>query len=628
MAAHPAAGEDILTPSRFDPVPSLLPSTTLSPAALFLASFSPPSSHAIPLSGAPQKDKDKDTSVLSPAAQYLASYSFSPPPSSATLDPKQLLHEQGYTLGPLLGRGGFALVYEAISNATGGVAAIKIVNKARLSRSSPQALIRLENEENMWSSLNHEHILPLYSVHHTLDASLFFMLLCPEGNLLQILSREQGCDRKGLEPDLVRTLFQQITRGVRYLHETVRIVHGDLKLENILVDDNGMPRISDFGLASYIKELDPAEPGHLGGVQVTSDTDLGRSLISHPSLRRPHGPPGSRPRHFSVNAPLQGVLDDADDSDIAGSLPYAAPELLRPSATSPRRKSGPGRDIWALGCILHALLTGALPFMDAFEPRLVMKIIGGEWEKDSTSALEDRIVLRGCLVVNPEDRWPISKVDENSHRIGVSEYRKVRTSRRIPRNTSHSTTGSKSRSRTCIKYASSYIVPESGLGDNDDGESTFLGDINPRRTRSRSRSQLRSRTSLPYIRDATRRESLSEETLHSPAADEICLPWTRSLSSDSHSHSPAGSEDVIKTPSDEYDVFTFDRKGRSDQRLSSSIEGRHEGLIRRSSSNNLRFAKSQFEQRSRSRGRASTRGLLEGGFLQSGSEPECPREMG
>ena len=61
----------------------------------------------------------------------------------------------------------------------------------------------------------------------------------------------------------------------------------------------------------------------------------------------------------------------------AGSLPYAAPELLHPPAPDAPYVPATPQDIWALGVMLYALLAGRLPFSDSFEPRLTVKILRG-----------------------------------------------------------------------------------------------------------------------------------------------------------------------------------------------------------------------------------------------------------
>ena len=421
------------------PVPTAPANIPWSPAMAFLSGLNSPfsvpgslESSAAPLDSSPP-------SIAPPPP---------PPPPSLPVKNQAPAEERigPYVLGQVVGHGGFSVVRKATS--ASGVVAIKVIPTP----TDPDTKSSLENEISIWSNLHHEHILPLFTQYRTEENIYLVSLYCPAGSLFDIL-RLHGAP--GLPQDDVGTMFRQIVRGLRYLHEQVHLVHGDIKLENVLVDELGACRIADFGLSRYVTAPISRKP---------SDSDL-RKNAAPPHLR-------GRSSHYRNSMPVAGFNHPSLHQFPAGSLPYAAPELLLPPMPSRLHASGentgvpypanPAQDIWALGCLLHALLFGRLPFADNYEPRLQMKILRGAWERgssrtpprsrtrgsDSRSASRTRSssrekrtgvrfqhvvkprktsasrskdvkigkaakkVLRGCLSVDIGRRWTIAQIDE------------------------------------------------------------------------------------------------------------------------------------------------------------------------------------------------------------------------
>ncbi|KAF8747313.1 Protein tyrosine kinase [Rhizoctonia solani] len=483
----------------FSPAPPMSAASDgpASPAALFLSAFSSPAPSVRSPSPLP--------SVISPA---MAMFHSPPPvPTHATV-----------ALPPVA-----SSTRESTSPTTAGVVAVKIVsvkpklpapvptdaprgrlgNRAATFGRAATTTVRgrtpdassdndgrpIAEEAALWSTLSHEHILPLFSAEESdsLGAWFLFTLYCPAGTLLDLLKRDGQIitpsaqntpskrrpsfassfspvnsisrgrsgsitqpqpQRGGLLPETAATLFRQVVRGLRYLHEVARVVHRDIKLENVLVDENGGARITDFGLAVQLDE----EP-------VRSSIERSRSRVSAERTRRSV----SRHRTFSTyappghgHAPPSYGLGRANSVSVTsttpptaknkfppGSLPYAAPELLKPSRSRSRERSNdsdkpnPAQDIWALGCVLHALFTGKLPFSDAFEPRLQMKIVRGIWDEGVVNVIPNSSTLietlRGCLSVDLAERWSIAMVDEYAWAIGIADEEAEREAMRAQR---------------------------------------------------------------------------------------------------------------------------------------------------------------------------------------------------
>ncbi|KIO22269.1 hypothetical protein M407DRAFT_79408, partial [Tulasnella calospora MUT 4182] len=347
----------------------------------------------------------------------------------------------GYRLGSVIGQGAFSTVKRATSvsstpSTPSTVAAVKIVLKNDSRPGASEARVRLSKESKVWSQLSHEHILPLFQTIETEEATFFFTLYCPAGTLLDVINSHKTDGLEGVGMDDAGMLFRQVVRGLKYLHEVVRLVHGDIKLENVLVDDQGSCRIADFGLARWMQDPSEEKPSTASASLEPPAQRENGMLSLHDSLRRTRGRhrlPSRLSNSFTneqdTNSSNNASKNNAQHYFAPGSLPYAAPELLRPTHSSTIPPANPAQDIWALGCVLYALLFGQLPFKDPFEPRLTMKILSGIWRLPSNYPPSSQIqlktigrvaenVLHGCLCTNHQQRWTISMIDEVGWGVG------------------------------------------------------------------------------------------------------------------------------------------------------------------------------------------------------------------
>lgn len=374
--------------------------------------FSDPGAGAIP----PSPTESTLSSGFSPASAFLSHFS-----SNNSLRPQTTIAPDAmgakvlsYTLGKLVGRGGFSAVREAIS-ASGEVLACKIVKRDDLSDRSG-SLERFEEEIKLWQSLpRHASLLPLIEMHRTATMTFLITPLYGGGSLLDVLKREHGSEVTA------RKLFPGVVAAVSALHEGFEgfdggVLHGDLKLDNFLVDHHGHVVVCDFymcrkvtgdGLTNRTATLATIPPPLVRGRQSRKTSPL------------PNG------HHHGHRHPESESTDSKSSNFPSASMPYAPPELLRP----PPRGPSLGQDIWALGCILYALLTDKLPFLDSFEPRLQMKILKGHWEQPVTLGKEWVECLNGCLDVNMDTRWDIARVKQCDAVIGWQEVKRRSKSR-------------------------------------------------------------------------------------------------------------------------------------------------------------------------------------------------------
>lgn len=158
---------------------------------------------------------------------------------------QKILSPVQYTKGKLLGKGGFASVYEFTNIDTKQVYACKLIEKSSLSKG--RAKQKLMNEIKIHKSLNHLHVLSFHSYFE--DDSNFYILLelCSNESLSVLLRR-----RKRLMELEVQCYLLQILSGIKYIHSH-GIIHRDIKLGNILLGSQMEIKLADFGLSTKLE---------------------------------------------------------------------------------------------------------------------------------------------------------------------------------------------------------------------------------------------------------------------------------------------------------------------------------------------------------------------------------------
>lgn len=201
-----------------------------------------------------------------------------------------------WILSTEIGRGGMGRVYLAQEDLTGRQAAVKILS-AELA-ADPGFLSRFQREIEALSQLSHPHIVQFYDSGHESGHYFYAMEYVSGESLEEILEHQK---RMGWREVLEVAL--QICPALKHVHDH-GIIHRDIKLSNILVRDDGIIKLTDFGIAKVFATSDLTQTG-----------------------------------------------------GVVGTAEYLSPEQAMGKAVTKRS------DIYSLGVVLYSLLTGRLPFV-------------------------------------------------------------------------------------------------------------------------------------------------------------------------------------------------------------------------------------------------------------------------
>ncbi len=186
-----------------------------------------------------------------------------------------------FTVGPLLGQGGFAAVFRVRDLALGRDVAVKVLDLDL----APSASLaeRFVREARTVAQLEHPHIVPIYKVGRH-EEVLYIIMRCVDGpSLRQLL----GTHRRLSVGDAAR-IARQVADALAYAHSH-EIVHRDVKPDNILLDRSGHVLVTDFGIAKAAQAATAAQlttegmvigtPQYMSPEQAAGDQVDGRSDI-------------------------------------------------------------------------------------------------------------------------------------------------------------------------------------------------------------------------------------------------------------------------------------------------------------------------------------------------------------
>ena len=185
-----------------------------------------------------------------------------------------------YELLEELGRGGMGVVYRARQISLDRSVAVKMILRGQLATAADRARFRAEAEAA--AKLDHPNIVPVYEVGE-LDGQPYFSMKFVAGTTLARLLADGP-----LEPREAAALLVPVAKAIHFAHRH-GLLHRDLKPSNILIDADGQPHVTDFGLAKRMTDqTGPTLTGAIVGTPsyMSPEQADGRRGATRPGQRR------------------------------------------------------------------------------------------------------------------------------------------------------------------------------------------------------------------------------------------------------------------------------------------------------------------------------------------------------
>ncbi|KAG0417328.1 putative cell cycle serine/threonine-protein kinase CDC5 like protein, partial [Dictyocoela roeselum] len=248
-----------------------------------------------------------------------------------------------YHVKSFLGKGAFAQCY-LVQIDSGAEFALKVIS----TKHEDSVMRKIESEISIHKSLDHPHIVRMYTEFRD-DKYVYMVLeLCKNKTLNELLK-----SKKRLDEHYTVKYVNQLIDTLEYLHETAHVVHRDLKLGNLFLDGEFNLKIGDFGLSARIK-------------------------------------PGQK------------------KNTICGTPNYIAPEVLFDKENGHSYEV----DVWGLGVIIYTLLIGTPPFQKSNVKEIYRNIQQNKFIYPADATISDtaKNLINAILTTNPMDRLSLTEI--------------------------------------------------------------------------------------------------------------------------------------------------------------------------------------------------------------------------
>ena len=249
-----------------------------------------------------------------------------------------------YRILEQLGQGGMSVVYKGLDTALDREVAVKVLHPHLSGKEESRK--RLAREAKAVAKLHHPNILEVFDYAGAEAEDAYIVTEYIRGQTLRTFATTEAFD----PPELAAMVIHQLSAALAHAHEA-GVIHRDLKPENVMVRQDGVLKLMDFGIA---KMIDRDEKMTMTGA-------------------------------------------------LVGSPAHMAPEIIE------GEEAGAEADIFSLGTMLYSFATGKLPFSAPNPTATLKKILDGAYEdpRQLSAKLSDElaVIIATCLARQPSDRY-------------------------------------------------------------------------------------------------------------------------------------------------------------------------------------------------------------------------------